>query len=65
MLRNNSCYFDQCTDSPAAFGQHTWNVTEQLALLGVMRYSDEQKAVYSSLSYSSDFMELVLRSGPL
>ncbi|WP_372748038.1 TonB-dependent receptor [Litorivivens sp.] len=50
---NNFRYFDQQTESAAIFGQATWNLSDQLALIAGSRYSEETKDVHAILSHNS------------
>lgn len=54
---NNNRFFDQYTESSAIFGQATWNVNDQLALILGMRYSEEEKTADAKLSFSSAFAQ--------
>ncbi len=54
---NNNRFFDQHTESAAIFGQATWNVSDQLALILGMRYSEEKKTADAQLSFSSAFSQ--------
>ncbi|MFT5605798.1 MAG: iron complex outermembrane receptor protein [Paracoccaceae bacterium] len=50
---NNFRYFDQQTESAAIFGQATWNLSDQLALIAGSRYSEETKDVHATLSHNN------------
>lgn len=54
---NNNRFFDQRTESAAIFGQATWNVSDQLALILGLRYSEEKKFADMRLSFNSDFSQ--------
>ncbi len=54
---NNNRFFDQRTESYAAFGQATWNVSDALALIVGARYSEEKKIADAKLSFNSEFSE--------
>ena len=54
---NNNRFFDQHTESAAVFGQATWNVSDQLALILGMRYSEEEKTADAKLSFNSAFSQ--------
>lgn len=56
---NNFRYFDQQSQSSAIFGQATWNVSEQLALIAGARYSEETKDVHAVLSYNNALAQQV------
>ena len=55
---NNARYFDQTTESSAIFGQATWNLSEQLALIAGTRYSEETKDVHAILSHNNALAEI-------
>ena len=46
-------FFDQTTTAWSGFGQATWYVTDQLALIGGLRYGVEQKDVTMSLKFDN------------
>ncbi|WP_197465694.1 TonB-dependent receptor [Zhongshania aliphaticivorans] len=50
--RNNIRLFDQETESYAVFSQSTWNVTDSLALILGLRYSEEEKRAKQILAYN-------------
>ncbi len=50
---NNDRYFDQRTESIAFFGQATWNVSDQLALILGLRYSEETKEATMVLGHNN------------
>lgn len=50
---NNFRFFDQQTQSSAVFGQATWNVNDQLALIAGSRYSEETKDVHAILTHNN------------
>lgn len=45
--------FDQSSSSRAVFGNATWNVTDELALIFGARYSEEEKEVHAVLSHNN------------
>lgn len=46
-------FFDQATTSKAVFGQVTWNISDALALMAGLRYSEEEKSVHATLSHNN------------
>lgn len=50
---NNFRYFDQYTESSAVFGQATWNIDDQLAVIAGSRYSEETKSVHAILTHNN------------
>lgn len=46
-------FFDQTTTAWSGFGQATWYVTDDLALIGGLRYGVEQKDVTMSLTFDN------------
>ncbi|HCS27807.1 MAG TPA: hypothetical protein DIW43_10150 [Spongiibacteraceae bacterium] len=54
---NNFRFFDQQTRSSAIFGQATWNLSEELALIAGSRYSEETKDVHAILTHNNALAE--------
>ncbi len=54
---NNFRYFDQQSESTAIFGQATWNLSDELALIAGTRYSEETKDVHAILSHNNAIAE--------
>lgn len=44
--------FNQESKAGAVFGQATWNITDRLALIAGLRYSEEEKSVDTSLEFN-------------
>lgn len=55
----SSRIFDQNTEARAVFGQATWNVTDKLALIAGLRYSEEEKDIDAELTYTDQFGNVV------